>query len=192
MGDSEKGEHRRENEPLGIGPKLKRSKKGFNVQKERMCSRHLNYYFVPVELKMNSRWKQRSKLHWWGWGPRLLNWTILHSPEKARVSREDCQDVSVSRSLMTESCLFVCALLRDGQLWSRCVLPKHRIFLFVCFCTGFVESWLKSNNLLVSHYSRKWVARQLPEADHFFTMLPLPYFIELQDIVEFQISSVPQ
>lgn len=123
---------------------------------------------------MNSRWKQWSKLYWWGWGPRILNGTILHSPEKARVSRGDCQDASVSRSLVTESCLSGCALLWNGQLWPRCVLPKQRIFF--SFCTGFVENWLKSNNLLVSYYSRKWVYHAAPRSRSFFPLC-YPYRI---------------
>lgn len=115
---------------LGMGPKLKRRKDLTDRKKERDVQQALKLRLRPVELKVNSRWKQWSKLHWWGWGPRLLNWAVLHSPEKARVSGEDSQDVSVSRSLLTESWLYACALLWDGQLWSRCVLPKQRIFFF--------------------------------------------------------------
>lgn len=127
----EKNTERREMKSiLDMGPKLKRRKDLTDRKKERDVQQALKLRLCPVELKVNSRWKQWSKLHWWGWGPRLLNWAILHSPEKARVSREDSQDVSVSRSLLTESWLSACALLWDGQLWSRCVLPKQRIFFF--------------------------------------------------------------
>lgn len=101
---------------LGMGPKLKRRKDLTDRKKERDVQQALKLRLRPVELKVNSRWKQWSKLRWWSWGPRLLNWAVLHSPEKARVSGEDSQDVSVSRSLLTESRLSACALLWDGQL----------------------------------------------------------------------------
>lgn len=138
---------------LGMVPKLKR-RKDLTDRKNGMCSRHLNSGFVP----WNWRWIQggSSGQSCTGGAGGLGCWT---EPFCTAQRKQECPGKTAKTSAWVGACW-----LSPGCPHALCcgmdscgldVFCQSNVFFF-SFCTGFVESWLKSNNLLVSHDSRKW------------------------------------